>query len=242
MVKSLGCVNVAYSNSLINMKKIIIAVLLLLIAAGAAGYYFFVYSDTGMTEAGVNEPIVTPALDEESQSEELEKESDGTEQAYVPRKRYVNENGVEVVSEPNGQYVEDVLYKGEEVDTYEEESSYTRITPYIVLEEGGQEIANWVNSNKLSDTKPTISDQDTDELIESLIGGSDDYKSYKEVMHKITEQLIDSGRCKHEEFIELDGWMRSINYPNREVYFVYCGGLNVNNKVYLDVSQEKLLN
>ncbi|WP_117234113.1 hypothetical protein [Vibrio maerlii] len=224
------------------MKKIIIAVVTLMLLAGAAaGYYFFVYQNEGSGDAAVSEPIVKPSAGQEKPDTELS-ETEQQEPEYQVRKRYVTENGVEVVNEPNGQYVEDRLYKGEEVDTYEESSSFTRITPYIVLEEGGEEIANWVNSNKLADEKPTISSKETDEMIEGLIGGSDDYKTYKEIMHQHTEALIKSGRCKHEEFIELDGWMRSINYSGRDVYFVYCGGLNVNNKVYLDTNQSKILN
>jgi hypothetical protein len=52
--------------------------------------------------------------------------------------------------------------------------------------------------------------------------------------------LIKEKICTPEDFEEVQGWMRSINYQERNVYFVYCGGLRVSDKIYFDVDSGEM--
>lgn len=216
---------------------------LVAIGSSAGGVYYFFFLDKPDEQSVLNnEPIVKPAEGEADNLSENEPSQPIDPRTNIPSKtQYVIENGVEVLNEPNGLYVEDVLYKGESVDVFELKQDHTRVTPYLVLEENGDEVANWVKSDQLSDDKPIITDEEQDAFIASLIQGSDDYKPYKEVFHAFTQKLIDNRQCKHEEFIQTDGWMRSLNYPDKAIYFIYCDGLNVENKIYLDVEKKQLL-
>ncbi|NAX41465.1 hypothetical protein CAG53_12415, partial [Vibrio sp. V26_P1S5P106] len=69
----------------------------------------------------------------------------------------------------------------------------------------------------------------------SYIADSDDLDLFEEIFIEKTEQLLTDGSCSPVDFKELGGWIRSVRYQDRDVYFVYCGGLNQSNKIYLNV-------
>jgi hypothetical protein len=70
----------------------------------------------------------------------------------------------------------------------------------------------------------------------ALVAGSDDYRLYKEVFIKAAKSLIANGTCTEVDFTDGGGWSKSTTYRDRPVYFAYCGGMTVSNRVYLDVS------
>ena len=51
---------------------------------------------------------------------------------------------------------------------------------------------------------------------------------------KAADELIAEGYCSTKDFIEIGGWMRSTTHGNQPIYFVYCGGMTKNNKIYLN--------
>ncbi|WP_146011579.1 MULTISPECIES: hypothetical protein [unclassified Pseudomonas] len=73
---------------------------------------------------------------------------------------------------------------------------------------------------------------------DSLIKGSDDYKIYKTQFSKAARQLINDGTCTEGDFQEMGGWMASTN-RGQGMYFTYCGGMKISNKVYLDANTGK---
>ena len=52
---------------------------------------------------------------------------------------------------------------------------------------------------------------------------------------KAADELIAEGYCSTKDFIEIGGWMRSTTHGSQPIYFVYCGGMTKNNKIYLNV-------
>ncbi|HFO0167270.1 TPA: hypothetical protein ACHH76_000930 [Pseudomonas aeruginosa] len=70
---------------------------------------------------------------------------------------------------------------------------------------------------------------------DALIKGSDDYRLYKAQFSQGARKLINDGTCTEGDFQEMGGWMSS---PNRGkgMYFTYCGGMTLSNKVYLNVN------
>jgi hypothetical protein len=71
---------------------------------------------------------------------------------------------------------------------------------------------------------------------DSLIKGSDDYRIYKTQFSKAARQLINDGTCTEGDFQEMGGWMASTN-RGQGMYFTYCGGMKISNKVYLDAKR-----
>ncbi len=64
---------------------------------------------------------------------------------------------------------------------------------------------------------------------------SDDLSRYESAFVKATTDLVASGRCALADIEENGGWVKSTTtYRNEPVYFVYCGGLTVANRIYLN--------
>ncbi|MGF1713089.1 hypothetical protein L4C37_21330 [Vibrio kagoshimensis] len=215
------------------MKKIMIVVLILLILGGAgAGYYFFFMQE----EAVEQETAETDGLaDEQGQMEPLEPIMD----LSVPVEQtdyYVMERKIPVVDKPNDDgLIEGFLYKGEYVEVLEKQNGWARISDYIVFEEGGMEIAQWVSLDGLVTEEVIISDEEKIEILDSYLVKSDDLKLHLTRFRSAIDTLMKAGDCKPGDFEELGGWVKSVTYQSSDVYFIYCGGLKQDNKIYLNV-------
>lgn len=97
------------------------------------------------------------------------------------------------------------------------------------------QFAEWVQLKPLSKIRPPDPAAAATGDAE-LIAGSDDYRLHKDAFIKATKSLIASGTCTKNDFKNTDGWVKSTAYRNQPIYFVYCGGMTLSNKVHLDVS------
>ncbi len=68
----------------------------------------------------------------------------------------------------------------------------------------------------------------------SAIDKSDDSHQYRSKFLLAAWELISQQRCTIADFEYMGGWVRSTTH-GRSVYFTYCGGLHVNNRIYLNV-------
>ncbi|WP_139834473.1 MULTISPECIES: hypothetical protein [unclassified Pseudomonas] len=93
--------------------------------------------------------------------------------------------------------------------------------------------AEWVQAKDLAVNRPedpangAIGD-------DALIKGSDDYRLYRAQFSQGARKLINEGICSESDFEEMGGWMSSSN-RGKGMYFTYCGGMTLSNKVYLNV-------
>ncbi|MEH0669729.1 SH3 domain-containing protein [Vibrio owensii] len=219
------------------MKKALIALAILLLLGGAgAGYYFFFMQK--------DEPVVEqkPEPDQPSEPEEKPKPIMDLE-APAPEitEYYVTERRINVYNKPDHQaLIVDTLYKGEKVSVLEKADGWFRLSDYIVYEEGGEETAEWVDSKGLSDAEPVIKEQERLEILDGYLQKSDDLKTHLDMFRNKTQQLLDDETCDPSDFEELGGWVRSVTYKKRNVYFIYCGGLEQENKIYLDVDKGEI--
>lgn len=55
-----------------------------------------------------------------------------------------------------------------------------------------------------------------------LVAGSDDYRLYASSFAAAARQLIRAGRCTEADFRNTGGWIKSMEYRERPVYFTYC--------------------
>ncbi|MET2950371.1 SH3 domain-containing protein [Vibrio owensii] len=219
------------------MKKalIVLAILLLLGGAGAGYYFFFMQKD---------EPVIEQKPEPEQPSEPEEKPKPIMDlEAPAPEitEYYVTERRINVYNKPEHQaLIVDTLYKGEKVSVLEKADGWFRLSDYIVYEEGGEETAEWVDSKGLSDAEPVIKEQERLEILDGYLQKSDDLKTHLDMFRNKTQQLLDDETCDPSDFEELGGWVRSVTYKKRNVYFIYCGGLEQENKIYLDVDKGEI--
>ncbi|MED5503147.1 MAG: SH3 domain-containing protein [Pseudomonadota bacterium] len=219
------------------MKKALIALAILLLLGGAgAGYYFFFMQK--------DEPVVEQKPEPEQPSEPEEKPKPIMDlEAPAPEitEYYVTERRINVYNRPERQaLIVDSLYKGEKVSVLEKADGWFRLSDYIVYEEGGEETAEWVDSKGLSDAEPVIKEQERLEILDGYLQKSDDLKTHLDMFRNKTQQLLDDETCDPSDFEELGGWVRSVTYKKRNVYFIYCGGLEQENKIYLDVDKGEI--
>lgn len=219
------------------MKKALIALVILLLLGGAgAGYYFFFMQK--------DEPVAEQKPEPEQSSEPKEKPKPIMDlEAPAPEitEYYVTERRINVYNKPEHKaLIVDTLYKGEKVSVLEKADGWFRLSDYIVYEEGGEETAEWVDSKGLSDAEPVIKEQERLEILDGYLQKSDDLKTHLDMFRNKTQQLLDDETCDPSDFEELGGWVRSVTYKKRNVYFIYCGGLEQENKIYLDVDKGEI--
>ncbi|MFA0326378.1 SH3 domain-containing protein [Vibrio splendidus] len=219
------------------MKKALIALLVLLILGGGAAYYFLVMNKDPIPPEKMEEPAAEVAQQSGSDLApimDLQPEPEQTEFYVLDRK-------LEVVEQPEiDGLITDYLYKGEKVEVLEKQGEWARISDYIVLKEGGPQTAEWVSMSGLSNDEVIISEKESIEILDSYLVKSDDLKIHKETFRNTVAELISDGECDPSDFEELGGWVKSVKYSDRDVYFIYCGGLSLENKIYLDVNTNEV--
>ncbi|MFA0481685.1 SH3 domain-containing protein [Vibrio splendidus] len=219
------------------MKKALIALLVLLILGGGAAYYFLVMNKDPIPPEKMEEPTAEVAQQSDSELApimDLQPEPEQTEFYVLDRK-------LEVVEQPEiDGLITDYLYKGEKVEVLEKQGEWARISDYIVLKEGGPQTAEWVSMSGLSNDEVIISEKESIEILDSYLVKSDDLKIHKEKFRNTVAELISDGECDPSDFEELGGWVKSVKYSDRDVYFIYCGGLSLENKIYLDVNTNEI--
>ncbi len=208
-----------------------ILLLMVGIACAGGGYYIFYYKPQQDALASAN-----------AEEEEVVEESTPVEEEEVAPPKpevtdyYVSPPKLGVRETPNHDaFIESVVYRGDKLHILEKRDGWGRISPYYVYEEGGPEVAEWVPMNALLEVAPTITKEERIETVSAYIEKSDDFKQYFERYIETTDRLLKEKTCSPEDFEELGGWVRSLRYKDRDVYFVYCGGLKQANKIYLDV-------
>ena len=102
------------------------------------------------------------------------------------------------------------------------------------------QVAEWIELKHLAAVRPADPAAAATGTA-ALIGGSDDFKTYKAVFVKITDQLLAAKRCSTADFKEWGGWMRSTTHKASPTYFMYCGGSTPAHKIYLDAAAGTLV-
>ncbi|MBR9786549.1 MAG: SH3 domain-containing protein [Vibrionaceae bacterium] len=219
------------------MKKALIAIAVVLLLGGAiAGYYFF-FMQKDQPKQATEAPSPKPQVREETPKPIMDLEAVPPEITEY----YVIERQISVYNKPNhNALVVDTIYKGEKVAVLEKSNGWYRISDYLVYKEGGEETAEWLDAKGLSDAEPVIKEQERLEVLDGYLQKSDDLKENLEIFRNKTQLLLDDNACEPEDFKELGGWVRSVTYKERNVYFIYCGGLEQENKIYLDVDSEEI--
>lgn len=101
-------------------------------------------------------------------------------------------------------------------------------------------LAEWVATKYLSRTRPEDPARNAAAKYD-LVMHSDDFRLHKDAFAEAANKLIEAGRCSRRDFNEMGGWMKSNDYRNQPVYFTYCGGMRLSNKIYLNAATGEIL-
>lgn len=213
------------------MKKLLMVVFLLLGVAGAgAGYYLFYYKP--------QQELANQAAAVEDKADEKEEEKPQSIADLKPENMefYVDAEklGIREAASLDA-FVQRYLYKGEKVRLLEKKNGWGRVSAYFVYEQGGPEIAEWIPLDGLVEQAPVITVEERKKTIQDYIAASDDLVQFEDMFLTTTDKLLKDGSCSPVDFEELGGWVKSTKYADRDVYFIYCGGLKLADKIYLDV-------
>ncbi|ELB2105052.1 SH3 domain-containing protein [Vibrio parahaemolyticus] len=138
--------------------------------------------------------------------------------------------------------ITNTLYRGQKVAVLEISSGWARISLFYDgdIERVSGKVARWVSYSYLSSNKPSRRAKSSSRL-QSALSSSDDYSKYKDVFLDKSQVLIKMGYCNVGDFEKVGGWVRSVNYKPRRVYFTYCGTQShVSGRIYLDVISGKI--
>ena len=131
--------------------------------------------------------------------------------------------------------------RGQKLDVLEVQNGWARISRYYdgSIEGVRGKVARWVETRYVSKTKldllpsPAIRDSSPERPLDRSLKSSDDYDQHRSKFLAASKQLILQKRCSVSDFAEMGGWVRSTR--RKSVYFTYCGSMNRNNRIYLDV-------
>ena len=85
----------------------------------------------------------------------------------------------------------------------------------------------------------TSSSPSADE-VEAAISASDDFAQWKPAFIEASVDLIRDGTCTLADLRETGGWMKSQKHKSQPIYFTYCGGLHIDNRIYVNVSTRRV--
>jgi hypothetical protein len=207
------------------MKKILIGLLILLFIAGGAGavYYFFFYLNPSESDEA-DEPMV-----EVSESAAFEEDL----QPIPFTEYFVISPGVEVFAKPT--FESQVVGKTElreVVKVYEERNRWSRVQSWVNETTGKSQ---WIYNEHLSLENPGDTVQERYRDIKQLIVRTDDFEQHEARFIELTDQVLQSQQCSQSDLEQLQGWIRSFNYPDEPIYYSYCGGLDVEDKLYINL-------
>lgn len=152
------------------------------------------------------------------------------------------------------------LFFREAAEPMEEKDGWVRVSKYYdascvsgrseYVDEGASEcresngivdgqFAEWIKKTKLSEERPA-DPAHTASASEEMISQSDDFNLYREEFLIAANILISDGTCSASDFEEMGGWAKSSNHRNKPIYFTYCGGMTISNRVYVDVSDGRI--
>lgn len=101
--------------------------------------------------------------------------------------------------------------------------------------------SEWVQQGNLSSTRPA-DPAETATADESLVAQSDDFAQFRSQFTAIASQLMADGRCDRSDFEEQGGFVKSVTeYRDEPVYFIYCGGMTSDNRLYVNAETGEIL-
>ena len=149
--------------------------------------------------------------------------------AYVTANRL----NVRLAPSPSGK-ITNVLDRGQKVNVLEVQGEWARISRYYdgSIEGVSGGVARWVSTKYLSHSE--YLDMALSKTLDMALSNSDDFRKYRSTFLAAAKQLVSQRRCTVKDFEEWGGWTRSATH-GWPLYFTFCGGAHISNRIYLNV-------
>jgi hypothetical protein len=225
----------------LSLKKIFVLSAFIICAGLAVAYYWFNQADKPEQDL-VQQTLLNANDSNEAENLALESEvveptSSSTPQ---PKDYYVSVDSAEIRVQPSPTAPsEGTAYLGEHIEALGHQDDWIRIAPIYQLEDDGEQTSQWLPLDVVDDEPISMKSEQWAQAIISYIEKSDDFSQHDEAFIKATQLLLAEKQCRAHDFVEIGGWVKSINYED-DVYFTYCGGLETSDKIYLDVKTGKI--
>lgn len=201
-----------------------------------SSYYLGYFDDPQEPQSSIVDKVPAPTV----AVEPTKVEEPTPEPEPLPTQYYVSRAAETVYLQPEHSATPDgIAYYGEQLNVMERRGDWIRIAPIYQLEEGADEVSQWVNSANLSVEPVKLSGRDWLDVLQKYIENSDNYMSFQEAFLEASTQLIKGKQCRLADFEEVGGWIKSINHQD-SVYFTYCGGIEAEHKIYLNVASGEI--
>jgi hypothetical protein len=219
------------------LKKIFVLSAFIIFAGLAVAYYWFNEADK------LEQDLVQQTLSDADKVEmtavqnPTESDVDDSEPSLPPPAKdyYVSVESAEIRTQPSQTAPsEGTAYLGEHIEALGHQEDWIRIAPIYQLEDDGEQTSQWLPLDVVGKEPISTKSEQWAQAIISYIDKSDDFSEHDEAFIKATQTLLVEKQCRASDFVEIGGWVKSINYKN-DVYFTYCGGLETSDKIYLDV-------
>ena len=133
------------------------------------------------------------------------------------------------------------LYRQQEVEVFEINNGWARISQYYVGETEGLsgDVARWVSATHLSAKRPVEEKIIVDSPIVEAIISSDDLATYRDTFVSVSKELVKAGECKLSDFKDIGGWWRSAEHKPKSVYYTFCGNASNNHRIFVNTDTGK---
>jgi uncharacterized protein YgiM (DUF1202 family) len=133
------------------------------------------------------------------------------------------------------------LYKQQEVEVFEFNNGWARISQYYVGETEGLsgDVARWVFATHLSAKRPVEEKIIVDSPIVEAIISSEDLAIYLDTFVSVSKELVKAGECKLSDFKDIGGWWRSAEHKPKSVYYTFCGNASNNHRIFVNTDTGK---
>ena len=139
--------------------------------------------------------------------------------------------------------VTNTLSKRQKIEVLELKDGWARISKYYDGEVEGMsgEVARWVSAEYISPTRPALEEKsEINSPLAEAIKYSDDLEENKHTLISVSNELISSGTCTLSDFKKVGGWLKSVNYKPKSVYYTLCGGTKNSNRIYLNTETREI--
>lgn len=98
---------------------------------------------------------------------------------------------------------------------------------------------DWIPADYLSRGLPSSGSAETDEF-EAIVAGSQDFRRHRDAFAEAAGKLVDAGTCSKAELAGQGGFARVTGSFSPDIYFAYCGGDTMGDRVFVDTKAKRV--
>jgi hypothetical protein len=97
----------------------------------------------------------------------------------------------------------------------------------------------WIPAEEIAEHLPSSGSDETD-VYEAMVSGSDDFRKFRDAFAVAARDAVQSGMCTTEELVGQGGFKQLAGVGGRDIYFVFCGGDTMADRVFVDPREQRV--